>query len=768
VLTTGASRPIWDAVPGMQWLQLPTRFLGLASLGAAGLAGAAGAFILQIPGHLPHPCAARLRPALALLVGRVSRARAGECGQRHEDTKAPQGFFVSFVPLGLRGKLSDGLMSALVIAPILGGLPWLYALDCPAPINPGSREIAAATDLPLRATAEGSLEFLPIWVSEMPDMSSFAAEYAAGRAPMRLDTGGSPSPVQLERLSSTPGAEAWQVNSAAGWRAVYRTFYFPGWQATLDGQPAKIEITSPDGLMAVEVPSGAHRLGFGFHPTTIRVGTLIVSGSAWVTVVGLLIVKTSAQLRRQRIGELTARYASRFTLHPPRFTIHVLLLALFALKLLYFDRVNNPIHASRLDANQLIGVAHPTGIDFGGELRHLGYDLSRESVPSGESLTLIQYWTATAKIGLPYGMAVRIADEAGSVWSAPDPPRPFGFADYPGTESWRPGGWARDAFVLDVLPGTPPGTYWLEADAFRRDVVASLLPVNAPVGVDPAFARIGRIEITPGRGTPPIASWRVERTGDVRIADWLTLKGWTLTPPSATVGDYIYLDLLWNMPAKPSRHVDSSVDVWLKDSQGTTVLSQSISISPTYPPDAWPKGAWVRTQARMLLPAHLAGGTYSVGVSSAAVGSIAVGTPQRAFNPPPISSSADAAFGNIARLIGFDLSARSTAPGETLKITLVWHSLDETTTSYRVFVHLRAADGTIVAQSDGVPANWTRPTTGWLAGEFIADDHAISLSLDAPPGEYELVVGLYDPATNVRLLASTGGNEAVLTRITAR
>jgi hypothetical protein len=73
------------------------------------------------------------------------------------------------------------------------------------------------------------------------------------------------------------------------------------------------------------------------------------------------------------------------------------------------------------------------------------------------------------------------------------------------------------------------------------------------------------------------------------------------------------------------------------------------------------------------------------------------------------------------------------------------------TRSYAVFAHLLDAESRIVAQHDGLPVNWTRPTTGWLSGEVITDVHELVLETDVSAGVYPLEVGLYDPETNVRL-----------------
>jgi hypothetical protein len=75
-------------------------------------------------------------------------------------------------------------------------------------------------------------------------------------------------------------------------------------------------------------------------------------------------------------------------------------------------------------------------------------------------------------------------------------------------------------------------------------------------------------------------------------------------------------------------------------------------------------------------------------------------------------------------------------------------------TSYHVFLHLLGPDGTLVTQSDGVPADWTRRTTGWLPGEFVVETRTLTLPADAPPGEYTLWAGMYAPESKDRLTTS--------------
>jgi len=123
-------------------------------------------------------------------------------------------------------------------------------------------------------------------------------------------------------------------------------------------------------------------------------------------------------------------------------------------------------------------------------------------------------------------------------------------------------------------------------------------------------------------------------------------------------------------------------------------------------------------------------------------------------------------FADVATLLGVLSLPGPLLPESSVDITLVWRAERETPASYRVFVHLIDEAGQIVAQSDSEPANWRRPTTGWLPGEIILDEHSLALPEDLPDGPLSLRVGLYDPDTGRRL--PTGSGEFVVIPLEAR
>jgi hypothetical protein len=77
---------------------------------------------------------------------------------------------------------------------------------------------------------------------------------------------------------------------------------YPGWYATLDGEPVDI-LRAYGALTAVAIPSGEHTVQFVYNPLSYRVGAVV----SVVTVVGLLVVGLMSIIRR---GQRVVDYAN--------------------------------------------------------------------------------------------------------------------------------------------------------------------------------------------------------------------------------------------------------------------------------------------------------------------------------------------------------------------------------------------------------------------------------------------------------------------------
>jgi hypothetical protein len=124
-----------------------------------------------------------------------------------------------------------------------------------------------------------------------------------------------------------------------------------------------------------------------------------------------------------------------------------------------------------------------------------------------------------------------------------------------------------------------------------------------------------------------------------------------------------------------------------------------------------------------------------------------------------------AVFANGLCLKGYRLgngdSLMTVEAGERVPLTLVWHAEHPPTKEYTVFTHLLDSDGRLWGQWDNPPVWGTYPTTEWAAGETVFDQYLIPVDEDTPPGEYHLVVGLYDPASGDRLAVVDEGGAPI-------
>jgi hypothetical protein len=105
-------------------------------------------------------------------------------------------------------------------------------------------------------------------------------------------------------------------------------------------------------------------------------------------------------------------------------------------------------------------------------------------------------------------------------------------------------------------------------------------------------------------------------------------------------------------------------------------------------------------------------------------------------------------------LVGFDLDRADGAyqPGDIVYLQLWWRATGKPDKDWTVFTHLLGPvkpDGSRVwAGSDAQPGRGSVRTTTWTPGDLILDEYQLQLPVDASPGDYEIEVGLYDPAAN--------------------
>lgn len=265
------------------------------------------------------------------------------------------------------------------------------------------------------------------------------------------------------------------------------------------------------------------------------------------------------------------------------------------------------------------------------------------------------------------------------------------------------------------------------------------------------------------------------------FGDVVGLLGYNLPNDTPRPGHISFIDFFWESLAAPpeewrqvTRLVDKEGLVWVEEIGPLTCREFDLT--------QWQPGDLVWGRTSFLLPGQMPAGEYRVEVSligpddepvpateiwrTEAAESVVVG-PAYLQNwplltdPPDMPHRPDVILGGVIRLWGYRIEGLA-QPGKEIIVTLVWRDEIPVGEDYRVFVHLLDENERILGQSDGVPAGWTRPTLTWRAGEYIVDEHRITIPSGTPAGPIYLWTGLYDPNGAGRLPVSGADSDRVL------
>ncbi len=109
-----------------------------------------------------------------------------------------------------------------------------------------------------------------------------------------------------------------------------------------------------------------------------------------------------------------------------------------------------------------LGLEHRSGVELGGRVRLLGYNLESGFRP-GDNLHLTLFWQAVAEMDEDYAVFTHLVDGQGKLWGQKDNQPVDGF--YP-TTNWQPGEIVRDQYDLTIDPEAPPGRHTIEVGMY--------------------------------------------------------------------------------------------------------------------------------------------------------------------------------------------------------------------------------------------------------------------------------------------------------------
>lgn len=91
----------------------------------------------------------------------------------------------------------------------------------------------------------------------------------------------------IKLVEASPKKLRYESQSSADGLAVFSEIYYPGWEATIDGEPTDV-IRADYILRALEIPAGNHTVEFTFRPKPYIVGNKITRISSWIVLFVLL------------------------------------------------------------------------------------------------------------------------------------------------------------------------------------------------------------------------------------------------------------------------------------------------------------------------------------------------------------------------------------------------------------------------------------------------------------------------------------------------
>lgn len=391
-----------------------------------------------------------------------------------------------------------------------------------------------------------------------------------------------------------------------------------------------------------------------------------------------------------------------------------------------------------------------------------------QPVPAANAVTpfALTWGGEATRTGL--AVSVRLTDDLGQLWAQHD---------------YEPNGTTVatvDQLGLLIPAGTPPGRYHVEVSVRPKESDRPLDALGADGRSLGTAARLYDLEVLPpdtplGPERLPIAT----RT-DVDLGDGIHFLGFSLDAGPVVPGETRKVSLFWQALSQPP--ADYTAFVQLLGRDRSLAANWEAPPGAAYPTNAWTAGTLIRTQAFFRAPATLEDGRYPLiaglfrtadgarlltadGADQVTLAQVTVRGRSHEMTPPQAQFTADAQFGGVARLAGYDLSTQEVDAGGSFGLTLHWQALAATERPYSVFVHLLDARGGIRGYGDSEPGGGAYPTPGWLPGEYLADVHTVNVQGDAPAGEYRIAVGFYDPGSGERLTLPDGADRLILEQL---
>lgn len=539
-LMSPISRPIWERVPGMPYLQFPWRLLGVTNLMLS--ACAAGVVLLS-----PSP-----------------RWRAG----------------ASAIGLFLILATSLPLLYPPLWPPNFGGTSSLDFIRW------------EQNSLALGTTSTG--DFLPVEAAQVPmaPMPSLITSYQTPGPVDRVNRDVLPDGAQVKIVSHGPLHDRFAISTPEPFILRLYTFYFPGWRAYLNDEETPIDVAGPEGFITVQIPEGEHDVLVRFEDTPPRTAGWIISGVGWM----ILVLSTFAFGVLN--GDASGGSGSKEQLVGRSFLwLTGALIIFLSLKTVVIDRLDNWFRYTS-PPGKAQAAEHELHVNFGNQIALLGYDLPKQRVRSGDRLPLTLYWQALSLMDVNYQTFIHLVCPAHILWAQEDHLNPAGFP----TTRWPLDKYVRDSYSLHILPGVPPGEYALHVGVYSMHEGYRLPQYDGQERPMADSAAITTVEVLAPRRQPAVADLGLTKEVMTTFPDGgVTLLGYIQEQDQALMPGDWSVTLFWRADQdKPAAHTREIV-LWdvEEDKPAPDVWRASGGAMGVYPFDVWRDGEVIRDPVRL-------------------------------------------------------------------------------------------------------------------------------------------------------------------------
>lgn len=342
------SRPLWDHIPLLSYLQYPFRFLTVTSFTSAFVIGSI--------------------PLLLQFDGTKDKTETAWS-------------------LGGRVRWPVPAISVIILALMVTSLPRLpiepmYLPEHEEPLTEGTVDFATMAEYDyltgLWARLWGGvwmMEYLPAWVEEEPGGIFLPVEKPT-LEPRQLSAEDVPA---VTVGNHGPLSMQLEVDTLKPVTLSFHSFYVPNWETYIDGRAETPYPLGSLGLLAVDVAAGQHQLMVRFGSTPAERAGTVISALSLSAVVAVLV------LTRQRKALLAALLISLLLVLAGVYHIH---------------SAPSTRRPTSVEAN------------LGNQFKLLGYYLHPGSYRAGDTMSITLYWLALQEMGEDYKVFVHLTDEA--------------------------------------------------------------------------------------------------------------------------------------------------------------------------------------------------------------------------------------------------------------------------------------------------------------------------------------------------------------------